>query len=160
MVSGIISADEFIAAVKLDRVRTAVVARFWASAFVLLGSLLFISKENQVMGFALVVLGLIGWSFELYFAYIYLPRVVRKRIADVPEMRGETSYAWDTEALHAWNAITDSRRPWRDFKGFKETDSLLLLYVADGVYQVFPKRWFSDPEILGTLRSLVNDIRI
>ena len=160
MVSGIISAEDFIAAVKLDRVRTAVVLRFWATAFVLLGALMFNSKQNQAMGFVLIVLGVVGWSFELYFAYIYLPRLVRKRIADMPEMQGETSYEWDTETLHAWNAVSDTKRPWRNFKGFKESDSLLLLYMADGVYHVFPKRWFSDPEVLKRLRSFVNDTRI
>ena len=160
MVSGIISAEDFIAAVKLDRGKTAVVLRFWASAFVVLGALMFASKQEHEMGLVLLVLGLAGWAFELYFVYIYLPRVVRKRIADIPDMQGETSYEWDGEMLHVWNAASDSRRPWKNFKGFKESDSLLLLYVADGVYQVFPKRWFTDPEVLIKLRSLVNDTRI
>ena len=153
MVSGNITEDDYRRVLLLDRVRPAMHARIWLS-IVTLGGIWMLLSNVLHGGYVLLALGVGGLLAELYTVRVRVPRTARKRLSQYRELSQPVTYSWDGEMIKAEMQSGHSARPWRLYVRRKEDDAVILLYLTDGLFQIFPKRWFSDANSLEQFRQL------
>lgn len=94
----------------------------------------------------------------LYIAFvlgILLPRKSRRVYEQRKDLQRPCSFsASDAGLLSSAEGVT-GLKPWSDYLKWKESDSTLLLYMSDHMYQIIPKRFFASAADLDAFRSVV-----
>lgn len=74
-----------------------------------------------------------------------MPELFVKSVRNHP---GPDTYTWDSDFIAAQGVSGQSRRAWKNYAKFKENEEMFLLYHADNMFEMLPKRWFiSDAQI-------------
>lgn len=160
MISGIISADDHLAAQRLHTRHQLRRVLSVMAAMLLVGLVLLflLGTETRVFGVLLIAAvggGLIGLGVTR--AWI-LPRKVRRLHAQQATLRHVVTYAWDeTDIQVSWSG-GQSRRPWSDFVRFRENAQVLLLYHNDMLFEVVPVAWFADAAQRDEFRRLASRV--
>jgi hypothetical protein len=143
MITSTISASDYLDAQRLHRAQ----ALRWFSVFccvlVGLGVALFFLHLPQP-GVISVCVGIGFLITELIFSSLYLPWKTHRLHAQQKDLAAEFTYTWDSEFLEGRSANGHSKRRWRDYVKFKENEKIFLIYHADNLFEVFPKKWFRD----------------
>ncbi len=84
-----------------------------------------------------------------------LPRVWRRIHGQSRGFDNPFTYRWDETTLRAASALGNAARPWSHFLKYKEDDRVFLLYHSDHLFEVLPKRWFTQPRALDSFHTAV-----
>lgn len=95
--------------------------------------------------------GLIGMAAT---QWLVLPRRVARIHRQLKALAEPSTTRWDAVHLEAHSSMGHATVKWADFVRFTENEHLMLLYVADNLFYIFPKHWFSDPAQLEGFRQL------
>lgn len=124
--------------------------------FGILGSLYLSSTGRLPIGS--LVPGAIFLAFIALFRYVFLPRRVKKIFFQQQELSLPFEIEFTGNGMNATNDIGNSNRPWTNFIKWKENEELLLLYHSDVLYNIIPKRIFTDPQQIEAIKSyLINN---
>ena len=74
---------------------------------------------------------------------VHLPLIGRRMHRQNKLLREPAELEWDERAITLRTAAAHSTLPWEDYVKWKENDRLFLLYVADRLFQIIPKRTFA-----------------
>lgn len=153
-VSGTLSQADFLAAQRLHR---SSINRWSLLALLIMlgmGGLLLTLQSGRMLAPLLLgggIGGLIGMGL---LNLLILPRRVARLHRQMKALADATTTHWDEDHLEARSAKGYSSMKWVDFVRFRENKQLFLLYVADNLFYIFPKRWFSDAAQMESFRQL------
>ena len=82
-----------------------------------------------------------GLIYLLSYYFIYVPLYLKRRYRQYKALHKEQVLSPTESGLTIATDNTNGTVPWTDFIGWKESSSLFMLYVADGMYNVVPKYW-------------------
>lgn len=94
------------------------------------------------------------WTiYAMLFVFVYLvlrflvilPYRAKKQFSQNRFAKREAECRFDEEGLHTKSEIDTSDIPWDNFHAWKESKRLVLLYITDRNYLVFPRRLFDEP---------------
>lgn len=88
------------------------------------------------------VIGGLGARFILL--HLVMPRRARRIFAQQKSLHGEIDYQWDDDALTIKTERAQARMLWSDYIKWRENERLFVLYQSDIVFNLVPKRLFSD----------------
>ena len=88
---------------------------------------------------AVVGLALLGVLYLLFF-YGYVPLRVKRIFYQQKELQLPFCLEIDENGLDVRNELGHSHRPWKGYTSWREDEHLLLLYLAEGSFQMLPKR--------------------
>jgi hypothetical protein len=89
------------------------------------------------------------------YRYVFLPWRVKKMFFQQKELSLPFEMEITETGLVASNEIGNSNRPWANFRKWKEDQNLLLLYHSDLLFSMIPKRVFTSPEQVETIKALL-----
>ena len=107
------------------------------------------------------VTAVVLWS-AMYL--LYLPWLARRMYRQHKMLRDASEISWDEHGITCRSAAAHSTIAWEDYVKWKEGEHLFLVYLADRLFQMVPKRVFASaaeeqdfrrhlPRIGATLRS-------
>ena len=67
-------------------------------------------------------------------------------------------FEWDQEALSVRTESANGRTPWADYARRREDRQVILLYLSDALFQVIPRRCFSDAAQEQSFRERIGGI--
>lgn len=76
-----------------------------------------------------------------------IPKKVARLYRQYKGLDHPISISWDAEALEGRSEQGRGRTPWRDFAKVRENEQVLLLYVTDQLWHIYPKRAFSGAQL-------------
>lgn len=153
VITGVISAADYLAAQRLHRRRAVTLWYSIGIAAAVCGVMWWYFTADR-SAFLLLGAGLGGLAGELTMSLIYLPWKVRRLHTQQKDLACTFTYTWDENVLQARAAIGQSIRPWEHYLRLKESKHVLLLYHADNLFEMFPKRWFQDTAQIKQFRNL------
>lgn len=155
MITGTISSSDYLNAQRLHRAKT--VRWFYLIAVIVIlgGSGIFFFAHSTV---GLIVAGaslgaLLG---ELVMSALYLPWKSRRIHAQQKDFASPFTYTWDSSVIEARGVSGQSKREWVNYAKVKEDDWLFLLYHADNLFEMVPKRWFQNQAQIQEFRELAS----
>ena len=104
--------------------------------------------ENQRWGIIILCAGIGALVGESLQTYIFLPRKVKKLYAQYKGIALPITLQWDAMRLIGQSETGRGERQWKDYAKVKENDLVFLLYITDYLFEVIPKGWFSEPQML------------
>lgn len=99
------------------------------------------------------------WPFLLImvllplYRFVLLPNRVKKLYFQQKTLQVPVEVEITETALNTTSEFGYATHPWKDFTKWKENKELFLLYQSDLLFNMLPKRIFSDPQQMDTLRS-------
>lgn len=155
MITGKVSIEDFIAAQRLHVRPTLRRQRVVLAVLAVIG--LIVALAGYVfIGIVIVGAGaggLIGQFVDIRFLF---PRRLTRLYNQQAALRSDFHYSWDAEHISSESSSGSSKRPWVDYVKSKENEQLFLLYQADNLFEVIPKSWFRDPELVTSFRQLAS----
>ncbi|MES2789345.1 MAG: YcxB family protein [Planctomycetota bacterium] len=136
---------------RLHRSRIVLGCKLASVALGILGGVL-LALGNLVPGWALIGSGVCGLIAVVVTDSWHLPNSERRRQARRGHLNPKFTYTWDGEAVVAQSEIWRSQHTWKEYSKFRESGSILLLYLSDGSFEMFPKAWFKTSEQLEDFR--------
>ncbi len=106
---------------------------------------LFFSGENGSWS-PHIILGGLGYFGIMYL--IILPCRTRKIFRQQKTLQISYDIQLSEEALESVSAEGRVRMQWKNFHKYKIGQGMILVYQADALYHMFPKRWFSEEQFL------------
>lgn len=85
--------------------------------------------------------------------YVILPRRLRHLFSQQKDIRAPFEIELTPEAFQTTSATGHARRPWTDFVTWRENQNLFVLYYADNLFAIVPKRAFAEPNAVETIRG-------
>ena len=158
MVTGSISATDFLNAQKLHRAKVVRWCYVSSSIVLAVGVVLHLVNDRSSLGFILACAGVGGIVGELVMSHAYLPRKIRRIHRQQKDLAAPFTYQWDEHVLEAQGVSGQSKRPWENYAKFKEDENLFLLYHCDNLFEMFPKHWFRDQAQLNEFRGLAKRV--
>ena len=79
-------------------------------------------------------------------------RIYRRQLS----LQGLHTYTFSAEGIVASSAHGNGRMDWTVFIKWREDPNLFLLYQADNLFHMIPKRWLTDDRQLAEFRALVS----
>jgi len=122
---------------------------FWVGTF-LLG--LFFSATGR-LAFALMVPGIALVALFVFYRFVLMPRQIQQSFSQQEELAAPFELEITEAGLNLTNEFGQTNRPWENFTQWKENKELFLLYHADVLYTILPKRLLSNPEEIDTIRT-------
>jgi hypothetical protein len=123
--------------------------------FSVLGLILVVALFLAILGrldiLVLVPLVFMGAFFVLY-RYILFPRRVRQVFTQQKELSLPIEFEITEAGLNVSNELGSSLRPWKNFAKWKEDKDILMLYQSDVAYTMLPKRFFTDPQQIESIK--------
>jgi len=89
---------------------------------------------TAIMAIALVYL--------LAYFFVLLPWRAKRSFKQNKFLEHKTTFRIDGSGLHTSSELGSVSIPWDHLRKWKENDGLVLLYLTDRMYYVFPKRLF------------------
>ena len=155
MIIGTISQADYLNAQKLHRARSAEWYYLTSLVAFALGLLIYF-LFNRNIGLIVACAGIGGVVGELLMSTVYLPRQVRRLHNQQKDLASPFTYQWDSMFLEAQGISGQSKRAWKNYAKYKEDEKIFLLYHADNLFEMFPKRWFRDEAQVSEFRGLAN----
>jgi hypothetical protein len=152
MITQIVTVDDYIAGHRLHHVkRHKIIVALAVVALAVGGAISFASKGS--MGWAMSG-GAIGLLLvEWWQAQIGIPGNARKFYAQYKRINEPVELSWDAEFLVGQREDGQGKRKWSDYVKFLENDEVMLLYITDALWEVFPKHCFGDAALLEEFRQ-------
>lgn len=88
--------------------------------------------------------GLLGQWWEDRGA---LPGKVRKLFAQYKGIDEPAELSWDADFLTGRSARGEGKRKWAEYARFAENKEVMLLYITDQLWEVYPKRIFEASQL-------------
>lgn len=159
MISGAISANDFLSAQRLHRqpmVRRQLIV---LAALVLIG-LLIVWAGYFFSGIIIFGAGIGGLIGELVLSRFLLPRRHLRIYHQQASLRSHYTYSWDTESISVVSDTGQAKRLWSDYVKRRENDQMFLLYHSDVMFEIFPKSWFLSLEQVEAFRELASQVGV
>ena len=157
MISGTISLEEHLAAIRLHR-RT---STRWTGVFVgvvfVVGLAMWVAGETK-LGYIVLGGSAGGMIGALFVMQVYWPWHVRRVHRQHKVLSFPITYLWDESHLETRNARGQSRAPWTDLLKVRENERLFLLYVTDHLFEVVPKHWFQSKAQIDEFRRAASRV--
>lgn len=127
----------------------------WIGIFLLLFSFLVIGLHQLVVPpsrsgvmLRLAFFGSLACLALLYYAlyYVWLPYSAKKIYKQQRTMQEPFEVELNDVEIIETNSLGTSRLRWTDFHKYKLGRDMVLVYQSDPLFQIFPKRWFSEDE--------------
>lgn len=157
MISGAISSQHYLAALRLHRQRAVKRQLLVLAAFALAGAIV-AAAGYRFMGFILVGAGVGGFIGESIQSRFVLSRRAEKIYGQQVSLRATYTYFWDKDGISVASETAQAKRPWSDYIKTLENDHLLLLYHSDIMFEIFPKSWFVSQEQADEFRALASRV--
>jgi len=122
---------------------------FWGGAF-LFG--LYFSATGG-LPFALMVPAIVLVALFVFYRFVLMPRQIQQAFSQQEELAAPFEMEITDAGLTLTNEFGQTIRPWEKFIKWRENRDLFLLYHADVLYTILPKRLFSNPEEIDTIRT-------
>lgn len=157
MISGAISADDFLSARRLHRQSMGRRQLVVFAAIVLIGLLIVWTGDFslEIIIFGAGTGGLVG---ELVLSRLLLPRRHLRIYHQQISLRSNYTYSWDAESISVVCDSGQAKRSWSDYVKSRENDQMFLLYHSDVMFEIFPKSWFLSPEQVESFRQLASQV--
>jgi hypothetical protein len=156
MVTGIITASDYLAAQYLHRRQTVKALYTFSIALIAVGAVWLCITPNLI-AFAITCGAVGGLVGELIVSTAILPRRALRIHHQRKEFSSPTTYSWDNEFLITSSRDGHAKKRWKDYLRLREDDGMLLLYHSDDLFQMVPKRWFSNADDLMKFTELARE---
>ena len=145
MITAEITVDDYIAAHRLHHQRrTKILYTIFAATTVAGAVLLAIGWKF----WPIVLLGGIGGLLGQWWdGRVGLPSKVRMLYAQFKGLSEPAVLSWDAEYIEGRSARGEGRAKWAEYVRLTENDEVMLLYITDELWEAFPKRIFSSPQL-------------
>jgi hypothetical protein len=146
MIIATVTVDDYIAAHRLHlerRIRLLYVA--WA-VLVVAGIAAALAGQ-KFWAPVLILCGLGGLLGQWWDDRVGLPKKVRKLYDQYEGIGDPTEITWTPELVEARAPSGQGARKWKNYVRVKENDRVILLYITDQLWQVFPKSCFTDVQL-------------
>jgi hypothetical protein len=99
--------------------------------------------------------------FGLLLRYVILPNRIKKIFTQQKELHAPFEMEITDSNIAVSSEFGNAIRPWNHFIKWKENEELITLYHSDVMFTIIPKRLFTAPQQLQTIKSLIqkNGIR-
>jgi hypothetical protein len=142
MITATLTVDDYISAHRLHYQRLRRIVHIVGTVLLIVGAILaFTSVKWAPIVIFGSIFGLLGQWWEDRYG---IPTKVRKLYHQFKGLSEPLTFHWDAEKIEGQNADGHARRKWRDYVRLKENDEVILLYITDQLWHVYPKRWFTD----------------
>jgi YcxB-like protein len=115
-------------------------------AFIGLSYLSVVSQDFTQIETCIVPVLIVGVVFLLY-RYVFLPRRIRQLFEQQKELSSPFEIEISDTGIKATNIYGYSNRPWSNFRKWKESSNLIMLYHSDVLFTMIPKRFCADQQI-------------
>jgi hypothetical protein len=101
------------------------------------------------------------WGLLVFLVYlfghyfVYVPLYLKRRYRQHKALQREQSLFPTESGLTVTTENGEGALPWSDFLAWKESDKLFMLYVADGLYHIVPKRFFAQAADIDNFRAML-----
>ena len=153
MISGAISADEFLAAQRLH-LRHVVRRQLTILAIFVIVGLLIVWAGYFSPGIILFGVGAGGFIGQFILSKYSWPRRQLRIYNQQASLRSNFVYSWDTEHISVVADTGQAKRHWIDYVKSRENNQVFLLYHSDVMFEIIPKSWFHSSEQVETFRRL------
>lgn len=92
-------------------------------------------------GFSVFLVLVLGFKW-----FVQMPRRTRKNFRQQAEVQKEMTCSLEEEHFSMEHANGSLRKPWSEFRKWRHSEDLILLYPTDLVYFVIPRRCLTDDE--------------
>jgi hypothetical protein len=101
------------------------------------------------------VLSMLVLSVFVYMIqrWVLLPKQVRRMFAQQKELGSSFEIEFSETGMTFSNEYGYHMKPWETFVTWKEDGEFMLLYHADNLYTIVPKRIFADPQQIDIVKS-------
>jgi hypothetical protein len=135
-----------------------VVSMIGYAVMVFSGCLILVALLLSLMGeidmSPLMLLFLAGFLFAIpLYRYLFLPWRIRKLFMQQKTLQAPYDYQFNETGLSCTSEFGNSNMPWSTFVRWKEDRELFMLYHSDVMFNMIPKRSFSDPQEIEAFRS-------
>lgn len=156
MITGCISASDYLQAVRLDRRSVTTWINISAVTLGIFGLVALVAGSTNIAAVFALCVGLGVSIAENFFSYVQLPRRIRRIHAQRKDLRTQFIYSWDDQHIYinAEDATTSTRTPWNHYMKVKENKHMFLLYRSDDLFEILPKAWFPNAEQIDEFRRL------
>jgi hypothetical protein len=145
--NGTLSADDSIAAHQALGPRAS--NRFLAidTALIAIGiaSWLWLDKN---LGMLFIAIGGVALGLGIVSTRLSLPRRVRTLFEQQRSLHEPFNYRFDHDGVHVRIETWQADRPWSYYRRWRATSGCFLIFQSDTIFEVLPKRWLSNPDIL------------
>lgn len=152
---GTLTADDFVAAQTLHMRKWRKRQLALVVVVAILGAAL-VRYGPPMLGVIVLGAGIGGGAGLLVLHAFKLPRAWKRLFGQQKSLHESFSYHWDDAGLHVATSLAQARRPWTHFTGFDEDARSILLYHSDAMFELIPKRWFAEAELLDALRAEIS----
>jgi hypothetical protein len=156
MITAQITVDDYIAAHRLHH-RRRTITIYAVCAVIVIGAIV-LWAAGWKYWIILLFTGLGGLLGQWWDDRVGLPRKVRKLYAQFKGIEEPAELSWDAEHVAGRSARGEGRRKWNEYARFVENDEVMLLYITDQLWEVYPKRIFQPPQ-LEEFRKLARVVR-
>lgn len=156
MITGTITAQDYLSAMRLHRRSSVRRQMVWLTVFVVAGTVI-AAFGHLLPGCVLLGAGVGGMVGELVQSKFVLPRRTRRIHGQQASMRDTYEYSWDDDSLTVSSRNARVERRWKDYLKMLENDELLLLYQSDVMFEMFPKSWFQSEAQARQFRALASE---
>jgi hypothetical protein len=94
------------------------------------------------------------------YRYVLLPRRIKKLFIQQKELSLPFELEITETGMFISNELGNGTRPWANFTQWKENEKLLLLYHSDVMFSIIPKRVFSDPQQVETVKAFLEKNKV
>jgi hypothetical protein len=110
-------------------------------------------RELKTMDY--LVPGFVIYMLLYYFAF--LPYRIKKIFRQNKFRAHENEMEIDVDGIHNKSDLGQDRLPWDHFLKWKENKKMILLYIVETQYLVFPRRLFVSQQDWDELRKLLTE---
>jgi hypothetical protein len=102
------------------------------------------------------LIGMFGW-LAIWFLVV-IPYRARRIYRQQRNLHLSHAFWWDDQMVYFRSEDTEGKMRWSDFTKIKENNNMLLLYHSDSLFNMLPKRCFSNGESLESFKSHLSAI--
>ncbi|MFN8435349.1 MAG: YcxB family protein [Anaerolineales bacterium] len=102
----------------------------------------------------------IGIGSSLVNRYISIPNQAKKSFAQQKAISLPFEFELTEAGVHISNELGNSNVPWNYFTKWDENEDIIILYQSDSLIHMLPKRFFTKPQELETINSLLEANKI
>ena len=97
--------------------------------------------------------------FPIY-RYVLLPNRIKKIFTQQKELSLPVEFEFTETGVHTSNELGNSTRPWTHFIKWKENKEVIMLYHSDVLFNMIPKRFFTDSQQIETFKSFLENNKV
>ena len=113
--------------------------------------------EPVGFGIGLAAIVALGGVWLLCARFVLLPTRSRRIFRQQKNLHQPFQITWDDETMATTATSGHNTTPWQDFLKWRENTKLFLLYRSDVMFNLIPKRAFSDSEGVEDFRRLAKE---